>query len=387
MNVRVCLISVTVSALVVFAAGCASSPQKETESPRETQTRADTAEKPASGPSTNGHSSKSDTSAVDLPAPEKFDRSRAYVATIGTGTITALDLESNTVAWTLKVSEGTDEHKAESAMGIAASHDGSTVFTGNVARDELVDVDADNQEITKRVPLDHHIHAIDICPHGHWLWVAGRTPNFPWLSATTIVNAKTLEKVATVSSGLGNAAHFNFAPDGKTAWAASVSTNLVWAGETKSGEVTKVVPTGEQSIPGESPEGKMGLLGLNEVALTPDGERAFAVGPETGTVYAIDVRTGNVVGEVDVGERTHGVAVTRDGEEVWTANNAGTVTVVVDRNEVAAEKLTWNQESGDSHHRSGQLVVDTQADPGSTARLVLVDLGVPSREFESASFP
>lgn len=306
--------------------GCASSsPQRGGDSNGTQTAKAEAAPAqhssvPARSPSKSAPSARSAHSSVDLPGPEEFDADRAYVATIGTGTVTALDLESNEVAWTLKVSEGTDERDAESAMGIAATRDGSTVFSGDVARDELVVVDADERKVTQRIPVGHQIHAIDICPHEHWLWVAGRTPDFPWLSATTIVDVDSLEKVATVTSGLGNAAHFDFSPDGKSVWAASVTTNLVWSAAAKSGEVRRVISTGEQTMPGGTPEGKMGLVGLNEVALTPDGKRAFAVGPESGTMYVIDVETGELADQIDVGERTHGVAVTRDGREVWTAN-------------------------------------------------------------------
>lgn len=539
------LLSFALSGLLSWlAVGCASSPPEGGDDSTETQS-AEAEAKPAQqssasapSPSESAPSARSVSSDVDLPDAEEFDADRAYVATIGTGTITALDLESNEVAWTLKVSEATEDRAAESAMGIAATHDGSTVFTGDVTRDELVVVDADKREVAQRIPLEHGIHAIDLCPHGHWLWVSGRTSDHEWLGATTIFNAKTLEKVATVSSGLGYAAHFAFSPNGKTAWAASVTTNLVWSADAKSGAIRRVVPTGEQRIPGESPEAKMGLIGLNEVAISPDGSRAYAVGPDSGTIYVIDTADGRILASIDAGERTHGVAVTRDGREVWTANNAGSVTVVdaeslevvdqldldreidslpfahiafsidgktayvswseslsvfdvashrlvdeietdaspheitledyyvevdgsvtgstddsdagqtaasgdesdeegdgaakrtskaagievvitpkrrddsvafemalnthsgdltsydvvenaavvVDGSEVEADKLTWNEGSGDSHHRTGELVVDTQIDAGSTILVVLADLGVPSREFEWTSF-
>jgi YVTN family beta-propeller protein len=83
-----------------------------------------------------------------------------------------------------------------------------------------------------------------------------------------------------------------------------------------------------RNLEGGTPEGGLGLIGFNEITISPDGKRAFAVGPEVGVIFAIDVASRKVVGSVDVGERTHGVGVTRDGKEVWTANNAGSVSIV-----------------------------------------------------------
>ena len=45
-------------------------------------------------------------------------------------------------------------------------------------------------------------------------------------------------------------------------------------------------------------------------------------------VFAIDVKSRKPLNSVKVGERTHGICVSRDGKEVWTANNTGTVTIL-----------------------------------------------------------
>ena len=266
------------------------------------------------------------TKAGILPAIDRFNTKVAYVPSIGEGTISAIDLESNTIKWTLKVSNA--KEKPESAMGIASTADGKLVFTGDVVSKEAVIVDAEKQAVIGKIPLTHGVHAIDISPDGRWVWVAGDLEDYTWLSATTVIDVEKLEKVTTLSPALGRAAHFAWTPDGSEVWVASVSTNTVWVWDAVNKNVLDVIPLVEGQLEASSQEAQYGLIGLNEIAITPDGTKAFAVGPEAGVVFAIDVKERKLLNSVKVGERTHGVCVTRDGKEVWTANNTGTVTIL-----------------------------------------------------------
>ena len=252
----------------------------------------------------------------------------AYVPSIAEGTISAINLSTHTVDWTLQVSQGTEERAAESAMGIAASPDGRFVYTGDVVTKEVVVVDAEAQKIIKRIALPHGVHAIDLSPDGAWLWVTGGLENFPWLSATSVIDTRTLEIAKTLSPALGNGAHWAFTPDGREIWAASITTNLAWVTDTASGQVLAAVPLTRGTLAGASPEAEKGLIGFNEIAISPDGKTAYAVGPEAAIVYAIDVASRKVIGTVQAGERAHGIAVSRDGREVWTADRGGTVTII-----------------------------------------------------------
>ncbi len=283
---------------------------------------------PSSSTAADGPTVSEQTTAVELPPAEAFRSDIAFVPSISEGTISALDLVNNKVAWTLEVSAGADDKPPQSAMGIASTRDAKLVFTADAATNEVVVVDGTSQKIWKRIPVDHGVHAINICPHDHWVFVSGRLPDYPWLTKTTVINAKDLSVAGALAPGLGNSAHYAFTPDGKEAWAASVSTNLAWVVDVATRSVTDVIPLIPGDLEGTSPEGKMGLIGLNEVAISPDGQRAFLVGPEAGTVFAVDVPSRNLVASKRVGERTHGVGVTRDGREVWTANNTGTITIL-----------------------------------------------------------
>lgn len=276
---------------------------------------------------TRGDGPSGGTAASVQPAPP-LSANRAYVPSYDAGVISAIDLATNEVVWTLTVAEGTEAEPARAAMGMAATRDGGVVFTGDPPAKEVVVVDADARRVVKRIPVPHGVHAIDISPDDRRLWVGGRMPAYPWLSAISIIDTRTLEIVRTTAPALGNAAHFAFTPDGREVWAASISTSLVWVMDARTGGVLDAIPLVGGDFAGETPEGRRGLIGFNGIAVAPDGDRVFVTGPEPGTLFAIDAGSRDVDGSVRIGQRAHDVAVTRDGSEAWVANDVGTVTIV-----------------------------------------------------------
>lgn len=328
---------------------------------------------------------------ADLPGPATGTERRpryAFVPAIADATIVAIDLDANQAGWTLAVSEGSETRGAESAMGIAMSPDGEIVYTGDVATSEVVVVNVGRKEVAARIPVDHGIHAIDLSPDGRYLWVDGRLEDYSWLSATSIIDTESLAVTQTLSPGLGSAAHLTFTPDGGEVWAASVTTNLVWVWDAATAEVLAAVPLTQAPLEGATPEGQAGQLGFNEVAISPDGTRAYAVGPETSTVFAIDVATRQVVGNAQAGERAHGIAVTIDGAEVWTANRDGSVTIidattleVVETLDVSpyANHVSFGADGGQAYvSRQDDVVV---IDVASRELLAVIPIGSEPHEF------
>lgn len=251
-----------------------------------------------------------------------------YVPNAADGTLSAIDLHTDRVAWTMKLGE-------RAAHGIAASPDGNIVYTGDSSTNEVLVVDAGRQAIVKRIPLAHSVHGIDISPDGRTLWVGGSLGDDPVQGTLTAINtaSNTIEDV--ISPRLGSASHFTFTPDGTEIWIASTSTNLVWIVDTTTREVAAAIPlslpqTQQRPEPGDDWTAFLAekkLLGLNEVAISPDGKRAYAVGPATSELFAIDVQARQVLKSVPAGQRAHGVTVSPDGKEVWIADWSGVVSV------------------------------------------------------------
>ncbi len=251
-----------------------------------------------------------------------------YIANAADGTVSAINLVTNRVEWTLKIGE-------KAAHGIAASPDGSIVYAGDSAAKEVVVIDAGRRVILKRIPLATAVHGMDLSPDGKTLWVGGSLGDDPVKGTLTVINAINLTIEDVISPGLGSASHFAFTPDGKEIWVASTSTNLVWIVDTATRQVTAAVPlwvpeTRQRPAPEDDWTAYLAerkIIGLNEVAISPDGSRAYAVGPTTSQLFAIDVKSRRVLKSVPAGQRAHGVAVSPDGKEVWIADWAGLVSV------------------------------------------------------------
>lgn len=262
------------------------------------------------------------------PAAQAPDVRYTYVANAADGTVSAIDLTTDQVAWTLPIGE-------RAAHGIAASPDGTIVYAGDAAVNEVVVIDAERQVIMKRIPIAHGVHGIDISPDGQTLWVGGSLGDDALKGTLTAINtaSNTIEDV--ISPGLGSASHFAFTPDGSEIWIASTSTNLIWIVDTTTRQVAATVPLSvpadaQRPAPADDWDAVLTenrLIGLNEVAISPDGSRAYAVGPATSELYAIDVKSRQVVTSVPAGDRAHGVTVSPDGTEVWIADWAGVVNV------------------------------------------------------------
>ena len=252
----------------------------------------------------------------------------AYVPNASDGTVSAIDLRSDRVEWTMKVGQ-------RAAHGIAASPDGRRVYAGDSTTQEVIIIDAVRQSIIKRIPVGFPVHGIDISPDGTTVWAGGQAGNDPVKGTLVVINAAALTIEDMISPTLGAASHFAFAPDGGEVWIASTSTNLVWIVDASARRVAAAIPLSlpearQRPTPKDDWEAYLAerkLIGLNEIALSPDGKKAYAVGPAASELFLIDVKTRQVQRSVHAGERAHGVTVSPNGREVWIADWAGMVRV------------------------------------------------------------
>ena len=252
----------------------------------------------------------------------------AYVPNANDGTISAIDLATDRVEWTLKIGE-------RAAHGIAASPDGRTIYAGDPDAKEVVVIDAGRQTVIKRISVPFPVHGIDISPDGKMLWAGGEIDMDPFRGTLALIDTQTLVVEDVISPTLGAASHFAVTPDSKEAWIASTSTNLVWIVDAGTRRVSAVIPvllpeSKQRPAPGDEWNeylAKGQLIGLNEIAIAPDGDMAYAVGPAASELFAIDVKQRQVVNSVHAGERAHGVTVRPNGKEVWVADWAGVVSI------------------------------------------------------------
>ena len=255
----------------------------------------------------------------------------AYVSNAAEGSVSVLDLRDDKVVGTVPTGR-------MGAHGIAASPDGRFGFAALESANEVVVIDGERRSVVARIPVPFSgamaIHGLDISPDGRFLWVGARQGgdrrNEVVSAELAVINTESRAVERVLQTGLGVPSHYAMTPDGRELWIASTTVDLVWIVDTASRQVTGAIPL----VPPPRTEEQRavlagtGIIALNEVAISPDGRRAYAVGPVADVVFAIDVPTRRVVGTVKSSKNAHGIAVSRDGTEVWTSDWSGTLTVI-----------------------------------------------------------
>lgn len=158
------------------------------------------------------------------------DGARAFVANIGSGTVTAIDLAGGTKLGDVATGEG--------AEGIAVSPDGKRVWVTNRAADTVSVVDTQSLEVVRTVEPGSFPIRAEVTPDGLRVLVSNaRSGTISVLDAESGAVARTIEMAVTAKDGEGRLLEFGaespvpigieIAPDGKRAWVAAANADVV----------------------------------------------------------------------------------------------------------------------------------------------------------------
>lgn len=329
------------------------------------------AEAPAARPAP----APAETTIIRAQSPVRY----AYIANAAEGTVSILDLAREVVVGSVKVGE-------KLAHGTAASPDGRLGYAALEGANEVAVIDADSRSVVARIPVPYSPgmaqHGLDISPDGKYLWVGARQVGESRdvvLAEMAVINTVTRRVEDVIQTGLGTPSHYAITPDGKELWVASTTVDLLWVVDTQQRQVTAAVPLVPPKA--ERPQERLQqlassrIIALNEVAISPDGKRAYAVGPVHDLVFVVDIPSRTVVATVKANRSAHGIVVSRDGKEVWTADWGGTLSVI------DAETLRIKQSitlGGRPNHIAfspdgARAYVTKTGDDPETGELVLVD--------------
>jgi YVTN family beta-propeller protein len=175
---------------------------------------------------------------------------RAWVANIGSGTATVIDLaERKKVA---------DVATGAGAEGIAASPDGKQVWVANREADDVVLVDPKTLEIVARVASPDFPIRAEVTPDGRWLLVSNAESG-----DLSVIDAAARKLVRRVDLGQGASdvagrlfgdrfgassvpIGIEIAPDGKTAWIAHANADVVQVVDLTTWKPTGVLEVGKE---------------------------------------------------------------------------------------------------------------------------------------------
>ena len=179
------------------------------------------------------------------------DGKRAFVANIGSGSVTAIDLEEGRKLGDIATGDG--------AEGIAVTPDGEHVWVTNRSADTLSIVDASTLEVVAEIPSPGFPIRVAITPDGGRALVscarAGEVALFDVAERKELRRSK-LDLTALPESTkrlfgdrFGNSpvpVGLVIAPDGGSAWVAATQSDVVVVVDTKTLEVRKAIRAGRE---------------------------------------------------------------------------------------------------------------------------------------------
>lgn len=165
------------------------------------------------------------------------DATRAYAASIGSGSFTVFDLARMTKIRDVKAGEGTE--------AIAVSPDGAVIWVGNNGSKSVMAFDAESFEKVVEFKTDGIPIRVELSPDGSSIAVSE-----PDLAQATIYDAATKTVRARIDLAAADASvpvTMLFSPDGAKLWIAATGSAKVVEVETQGWTIVRTLPAGRGS--------------------------------------------------------------------------------------------------------------------------------------------
>ena len=229
------------------------------------------------------------------------DGRRAFVADARGGTITVLDVAgAPRVAATWRLPGDVHVHD------VAVSEDGTILWAASGEQGLLLDLDADDGRLRRRIPLERE---------GGWMVETTRGGGPVVVAsleggAVTLVDPATgTQRVTTLAAGVIDAA---MAPTGE-----------IWAVNAQDGRVSVLDPSTGVTL-AEFREGGS----ASRVVFTPDGRTALVVMGVAPALRAYDLHTRGATATIELPEGPKVIAVSPDGRRAYITHPSGGLTLV-----------------------------------------------------------
>ena len=165
------------------------------------------------------------------------DNATAYVANIQGGSVSVVDLDTNTLKQVVPMGQGTE--------GISVSPDGKHLWVGNNGSRNVLKVDAESFEILQTIPTEGIPIRVEISPNGKW--VAVSEADLHRVSVFSADTGAVIGQTDLTLSGGQVPVTILWAPDSESYFVAATASNTVHEVETIDWTVGKVFKAGDGS--------------------------------------------------------------------------------------------------------------------------------------------
>ena len=265
-------------------------------------------------------------------ATSKVNAQKAYITNYGNGTVSVVDIPTNTITDTITV--------GAHPSGVSVSSDGSTVYITNGTGNSVSVINTASNTVTATIPVGTGPLGIVVTPDGSMVYVANSIAG-----TVNVINTSTNTVTDTITVG-AYPTGVSVTPDGSKVFVTNQYANTVSVITTAANIVSATIPVGN------SPDG---------VAVSPDGSKVYVANYDDNNIKVINIATNTVLANISLGDSPYGLSVTPDGSKVYVATpSIGTVSVInTAANTVSASILIGNGAQGVSITPDGSKVYVT----------------------------
>jgi YVTN family beta-propeller protein len=231
------------------------------------------------------------------------DGSRAYVANQMSNTVSVIDLRTSATMATVPIGPG--------PSAIALTPDGSRAYVVIRNSNSVSVIDTrTNTVVVPAISVGSFPQAIAITPNGARAYVSNDLPD----NTVSVIDTSTNTTVGLPIPVANRPGATAITPDGARAYVTRFAAASVAVIDTQSNVVVGTIPVGS---------------GPADIVITPDGTRAYVPSLFASSVSVIDLHTNTVMPPIPVGTNPRGIAITPDGSRAYVAKGPGPNTVSV----------------------------------------------------------
>ncbi len=177
---------------------------------------------------------------------------------------------------------------------VAATPDGTRAFVANIGSGSMTAIDLATNTVIETVQTGGGAEGIDVTPDGNELWVSNRADD-----TVTVLDTRTLEVLATLKSPTFPI-RVKITPDGRNALVSNARSGDVTVFDCATRERVALISMGGDDVEGEPTP--VGIL------MPPAGRFAYVANTRANFVTVIDLATWQIVGRLVAGEEPDGMA-------------------------------------------------------------------------------
>ena len=189
---------------------------------------------------------------------------------------------------------------------VTALRSGGSAFVASIGSGTVSAADLASEKVLKDLATGAGAEGIDVTPNGREVWVTNRDAN-----TVTVVDAAKLEVLATIP-----AAKFpirvKITPDGRRALVSCAQSGDVAVFDVTSRTQVRRIPMDREAVPGSEARVFSDRFGKSPVPvgllIAPDGKRAWVASTNADVVSVIDLEKLEVVGRLTAGKEPDGLA-------------------------------------------------------------------------------